>query len=938
MTPTRNFLDWNEAILPHVTRRLLPDTIAPPVDLSDTLVVVPTRQAGRRLREALARACADHDVALIPPMVREPLFFLSSQPVNPPVAGPLIANAIWSDILQHLNLVEYAGLFPTRPPRQDQAWALRMADGLQRVRATLVEGGFLIRDVVETHADKLEEYERWQDMARVESHYLDRLAEAGLQDRAAYLIAQANTPQLPNTIRRIVVAAVPDPSLLMIQALESLSSSLDIDVWIHAPETEADAFDRWGRPLRATWAERPIDIPDEASQLLAAATPLDQARKVMHVIAEEAAHVGPGDFAIGVPDAEVAPYIESELAAKGLTTFNPAGTPYRRHRLFQCLRLTADLLTDDPPYKAVATFVRHPDILRAIHAEQGLAADMILRDLDDLQNTALPETWTDLLAAASRLEAGQRLQPVLNWINTIREARNADSFEASLSHIAPMIYAHQDIDPQEPEHESFIALANRLNRLALDTRHPFLKKAKLSISDIWQRVLKEMINEAYYTEKPNATVDLEGWLELHWNDAPLLIVTGMNEGCVPDSYIGDLFLPDTLLVKLGLRSDADRVARDAYLMTAMMASRKAKGRVTFIVGSISRTGDPLRPSRLLFRCSDELLAPRAARLLAEPESDHILYPASVSFTLDPLAHQPLRIPEKVSVTALNSYLSCPYRFYLRNVLRLESYEADKNELDALDFGNLAHKALRSLETHPDLRDADDLAACFVQHATAALQDQFGAHPPLTVRIQFESLKQRLRAAADKQAECYREGWVPQLFEQRAQMTANGIRITGYIDRADYHEETDTWRIIDYKTRETREPLDAVHWGPVRDDTPKYAIINVKDKQRRWLDLQLPLYAALLAHLKPEAKNIRVALFQLPRAVTETGIDEWMSLTDETVQSALDCANGICADIAQGRFWPPVDKAQYEDFACLFPFAPIDCLSPWPHPLPEETRS
>ena len=49
-----------------------------------------------------------------------------------------------------------------------------------------------------------------------------------------------------------------------------------------------------------------------------------------------------------------------------------------------------------------------------------------------------------------------------------------------------------------------------------------------------------------------AAIELRGWLELPWDDAPALVVTGMNEGMVPASGGSDLFLPDTLRRRLKL--------------------------------------------------------------------------------------------------------------------------------------------------------------------------------------------------------------------------------------------------------------------------------------------------------------------------------------------------------------------------------------------------
>ncbi len=105
-------------------------------------------------------------------------------------------------------------------------------------------------------------------------------------------------------------------------------------------------------------------------------------------------------------------------------------------------------------------------------------------------------------------------------------------------------------------------------------------------------------------EKPDGAVELQGWLELLFEDAPHLVVAGFNDGRVPEAIAGDPFLPEALRTKLGLKTNGARLARDAYVLTALDACRRAGGRLDLLVGKASAIGDPLRPSRLLLQCSD----------------------------------------------------------------------------------------------------------------------------------------------------------------------------------------------------------------------------------------------------------------------------------------------------------------------------------------------
>jgi ATP-dependent helicase/nuclease subunit B len=110
-------------------------------------------------------------------------------------------------------------------------------------------------------------------------------------------------------------------------------------------------------------------------------------------------------------------------------------------------------------------------------------------------------------------------------------------------------------------------------------------------------------------------VELAGWLELPLDDAPALIVCGLNEGYVPSSVNADLFLPDALRSRLGLQDNLRRYARDAYALSVLTATRE---RLELIVARRNLDGDPLIPSRLLFASDLETIAERALRFFAPP--------------------------------------------------------------------------------------------------------------------------------------------------------------------------------------------------------------------------------------------------------------------------------------------------------------------------------
>ncbi len=128
-------------------------------------------------------------------------------------------------------------------------------------------------------------------------------------------------------------------------------------------------------------------------------------------------------------------------------------------------------------------------------------------------------------------------------------------------------------------------------------------------------LLRQMAKARAYDEEPRRdAVEILGWLELATDDAPYLILCGMNEQNVPAARNGDLFLPNALREYLHIESNDRSYARDAYVLCRLLASRQS---LHLVAGRRTATDDPLIPSRLLFATSLEGIARRAKRLFGD---------------------------------------------------------------------------------------------------------------------------------------------------------------------------------------------------------------------------------------------------------------------------------------------------------------------------------
>jgi len=924
MPIARHFLDWDLPVTQRVREFLLPDAPSGTVDLSDTITVVPTRHAGRQLSEALVRHCGDHGAALLSSRIVTPSFFL--QAADPIAAGGLVVKATWSRLLAGIRPDDYRGLFPGEAPVDDFEWASQAGDMIERLRHTLADGAYRIADVIEHCGDELQEPERWQDLARLELAYIEAIEDLGIKDPVACRIDAAGNRELPPEVSRIVLAAVPDPSLLVVRALERLGERLDVEILVHAPASLSKRFDTWGRPVADAWAKAQLPIAN--SDIRVAGSPSEQSRAVVDLVEDAADRFAPDRVGLGVPDAAVTTFLEADLASAGLQAFDPADRLVRDHPVYGLLDALGGLLIDDT-YPGFSRLLRHPDLLECL-ARDGpdTSPRRLLEELDAFQNEYLPLDFGDVRRQLATGDSYPALGSAVRFVHAHVDALGTTNVEGALRSFLKDVYAHRQLDPQEPADSEFESVAARTDAVLRELASIPFDTLGLDPPQALRLVLRRLAEESYHRVREESVLDLEGWLELPWNDAPFLIVSGMNEGIVPDGRISDVFLPDSLRKALRLRDDAQRLARDAYLLHSMVQSRRENGRVAFVVGKVTNAGDPLKPSRLLFRCPDTELPDRAALLFGPSKSRRPNTPATISFPLD--SSLPDDVPvtagtfDRLSVTAFRDYLACPYRFYLSRVLRMQSMNDDKPGMDALDFGNLVHEALHQMaESEAWRSDSEgELRAFLATVADRWVARHFGDARPLPITVALESAKQRLGAAARVQVELTREGWQIEATEQSLEAPLNGVTVIGKIDRVDRHRDTGAIRIIDYKTSDRATDPEAAHLASVPADTAPYAQVRLGKKLRRWYDLQLPLYRHLLSEHDPGAKSATVGYFNLPKAVSDTALSMWTDLADATFASAVDCAGEIVDRVRAGTFWPPSNNVRYDDFENLF-FGPVE---------------
>ncbi len=410
----------------------------------------------------------------------------------------------------------------------------------------------------------------------------------------------------------------------------------------------------------------------------------------------------------------------------------------------------------------------------------------------------------DDFAESFRWKTNQRRLPIADWApilsnflckiypepepgaRTTEAAAQVDAFFAAL---------HQEFD-------KFEAIPQELT-------------ADATGADAIRTILKELAKATIPPFPAADVVELQGWLDLAFDDAPNLILTGFNEGIVPSSKSSDLFLPNETRRELGLEDARRRFARDACLTSALAASK----RNFFVVfGRRSLQNDPKTPSRFAFATAPENVPPRVCRFFAGGGSNDLAElearqlgrpfpkaplgadlenadandaesletpiqttstesaepvlavgptsptpsetPRSVGFSV-PILRTTGPAPSKMKVTEFRDFLACPYRYFLRRALNLRAAAPETTaEMNAAAFGTLAHDALRDFGVAPEIRDsvdADAISAWLSRRLDVVASRYFNELSSPFVRVQIEQIRSRLDAFARWQALWRRSG-------------------------------------------------------------------------------------------------------------------------------------------------------------------------------------
>ena len=883
-------------------------------DMSKAIVVLPGRRAARRLLEILVDFTQQQGLLLSPPTLETvgqlPEHLYQAQR---PFASSLTQQLAWARVLRRCDRRQLLRVVAAPASPDDVLGWLDLAQSVAQLHTELAADVLDFRDVARRgrELETFEEDERWEALRRLQEEYLATLDALQLWDvQTARLVAIARREC--RTDREIVILGAVDMPRTLRQMLSQVADR--VSVLVHAPQDWADRFDDEGCLVPEAWAEAPVAPDAERVQLVDG--PLEVADMAARCLAGWNGRYRPDEITIGLADETIAPYVWRQLRECGIAARPAVGTASPETAPYRLLAATEAYLRSRR-YGEFAALVRHPDVSAWLGPGEGVAADWLERLDDYFRRHLQARLGDDRLGDDARARPVQRVRDRLEGLLERLQgpARPWPAWNEAVRQVLWEVYDDRVWDRErEPDRVCLEVFGQLHTAWAAAESVPPALVPEVDAATALQLTLRQLRTDTVSSRFDPAAIELLGWLELPLDDAPALVVCSFSEGFVPSSVNADAFLPNTLRSRLGLQDNARRYARDAYALSVLAASRQ---QLDLIVARHDRQGDPLSPSRLLFAAGRDQLARRALRFFAPPPSQRDLPPLTgrlrpgriESAFVVPRPKQLAKRLEELSVTAFRDYLACPYRFYLRRVLRLQTSDDAAEELDGGLFGSLVHEVLRQFgrgacrnSTDPDeiRRQLRDL----LQRCAAA---QFGGNPLASVRVQLEQLRLRLDAFADKQAERAAAGWSIESTEGEprehtdAVLDVDGdqIILRGRIDRIDIHRETGQRAILDYKSSDAPRTPEKAH-----------------QRAGQWIDLQLPLYRHL-ARSQGITGPLQLGYIQLPKDVdkVEFCMAQW---TEDELAAADEVARNVVRLIWEQEFWPPTHPAPdfYEEFAAI----------------------
>ncbi|MDD5390893.1 MAG: PD-(D/E)XK nuclease family protein [Gallionellaceae bacterium] len=754
-------------------------------DFSACLILTPHHHAGLAFRRALHEALPGK--ALLPPRLLTLPELAAGAPGNGSPEPDSLRLAELQHFLARTDQVPRAALWPAA---RELLSLLNELDeqGLDLPEAAASENRHLGVEAGITQAV-------WRALCG--SGAKSRTRDYG--ERLAYLAANCETP-----LYTLGLAGLSCLERAFLETWAGRQPVLDLPVPPRFPERQALLAAVWdvetpelarrGADFAALHPDNPLR---DAVELLAAPS-LEAAARVAENTLLDWLREGRRDIAIVALDRLAARRLRALLERRRILIQDETGWAFSTASASHVLDRWLNVVMDDAWFRDLLDFIKSPFVLtdaqgarlaaansleqawRRHGAPQGLAGHLAL---------ARQEGLGAAVRILTRIEHARGLfpdvrLPLSDWTRRLLEA--FDRLAAT-----PALRA-------DPVGNQLLAM---LAGLAQDTAH---HEQRFALAE-WRRWLYLHLEQATFADtRVQSPIRLTHPNAARLRDLDGLLLLGVDAGHLPGKSPAGLF-NDATRVQLGLPGAAEREADSR----AALADALARCERVALIWQNAEAGEekPLSPWLLrleVFQRAGWGTDWSKQRNPGEFAQDARIPLPSIQATREASAPTADAPPERISVSAWQSLVSCPYQFFARHLLGLGELDEVPEEMDKADYGSLVHKVLADFHSRRPLlagNEAGELEADLLAtserifapseargYLAGAWRLRWQRHIPayLDWALQREADGYHFAKAEEKLSRLIE--WSPE----------QGTRLEGRADRLD--QGTDGAALLDYKTQ------------------------------------------------------------------------------------------------------------------------------------------
>jgi len=430
--------------------------------------------------------------------------------------------------------------------------------------------------------------------------------------------------------------------------------------------------------------------------------------------------------------------------------------------------------------------------------------------------------------------------------------RNIGDFSQRLKEVVKYLYKNSTARLHPffyPYSESFLAHLDVLSK-------SLMREIRFQEVTSYFNLFRKYVTTSYtpFAGTPLKGVQVLGFLETRNLKFKNVLFLDANEGILPDTTREDSFLPFKARQALGLPTYLDREEIMFYTFDTLI--RGAKESRLFYVEN-----DQKEKSRFVER----LLWERQKR---EGKREDKGYVKTIQYRVNLREESPRPVRKSMemvgflkeysfSASSLNTYLSCPLRFYYEWVLTLREREVVSEEFEKEEIGSFVHTVLCDTfkgKIGAVLTEKEVDVTEFVKVFRRRFDEQYGKDPSGAIYL--------LRQQAERHLKDFIKNYqIPKIkefqtrivgLEQRVDVEKDGFNLNARLDRVEKRGERTV--IIDYKTSANKNYL-----------TIRYPKLDLNNRDS-WSEaigtLQLPFYLLTYSHWTGEEPEAIDSMFLL----------------------------------------------------------------------------